>query len=956
MTILHSADADAVAAYDATRQAYETTISITSGKRYAFGVVALVAEVGGTCIFKINGVQKEGVTTYADNLANLTSSYFEDGDCWTADQTGSVTFRVEISAGVWGLHGVIVREADTISAVVEDQGTGTHCYPLACVYGGERYQIHCEMYTGLKYLSKDGVNQGQIFATTSLRNDKYHYGCAIVPLTTGILALEVGHNGPQIRAKYLPGGAIGSASAERTIGGAASVLTYCQAVADSSNNVYIITRGSDDSGNGNVICYKLTNATSLVASAASYTVDVVTTSTSFSYPRHVSIYESGGVPVICVALAGGGAGVFTTAGAALFAPTMGTYGEWYTLNGTDATVNNALGTEVSPRFSGGVLTALPSANGLRLFGADITGLAVRYLPEAALFKVTQFPVDGGQNAKAAVFFPRMFGRGDQNTYGSCGLRFCIQYEGNTQLLSPYDFQGPQRWLQNPPDPNSHRVGACLRWLDDDPTTDEAIFWITDRGTRAATNEYGEATPLYYDWGGTKIRRFRVENPLTAPVFTLQETTDCGTLPGAFITAVAGETNKAIYQTGENELHETHRQSLRVLLSDPGGASVEEVSTISGDWTKYKTITVSHANIDEDLSYYPLVVKFASDADIGAAAHATGQNIRFTLTDGTLLNYKRRSFAVSTGQATGVFVVMVPTLSGSADTTIRIYYDNSAASDGQATAQQMWDSAHYLVHSNDQDPSGSAPQMTDETWRGFNGTSAGSMTSGDSVTGVLGNALDIDATDDVISYGTTETTADKISESYAYSIEVWVKNNANNLTRDAVIFSRGDLTTGAPCDTVWRDEVGVGGNNLYSFMPRFGSTTLRTEMADGSANTSGVWDYVAFTVRGDPASGVKGYKNGALSGTPTTNGDSDKKLASETSKALTIGKDGTTTTRLWDGQIDELRISLCARSAAWLKFTYANIANAGNELTFGAEQEVGGGGGSVAPVLLAIGVI
>lgn len=941
MGLLHSADQADVIAYDATQQAYETTITLVSGKRYAFGVVALTA-ASGTVTFSIGGVSKATRNVDPNNLANRSTDYYEDGNCWEADTSGSVTFRAEITSGTWDLEGVVIREADAESGVVEDQGAGTHCYPLACVYDGDRYQIHAEMYTGLRTLSINGVYEGVLFGGSNPggANNRYHYGIALVPLSTGILAVAAPHSSSQIRVQYLPGGVLASASTTRLVGGASSVLTYCQCVADASDNVYIATRGRDDGSGTGALIYKITNATDLVANDVTYTVDTVMTSLT-TYPRSIAIQTSGGVPVICTTWAGGsGSGTFSDAWAALFAPTIGTHGEWYTLGGTDATVQTALGTVASPRFNSTMVSDEVEDGGLRLFGALINNVNVQYLPEAALFECTRFPVLDTTTAKGRLFVPRVLSLGSQDGYGAAAIQYQINDEDALPKISPNDFQEPHRWMKNPPDPNSHRIGACLRWLDDDPTTNEAILWLTDRGTRLHTNQYGETSELYYDWGGTTIRRFRIANPMTAPVFTLNsshENPGSG-LPAAFITAVAGETNKAIYQTADNELHQTHRQSTRVLLDDGGGANTEVVESLDSAWTTYKTITVDSTNIDANLTYYPLLVKFSSDTDIGAIAASNGHNIRFTKADGTtLLNYKRRSFSITGGAATGVFLVMTD-LASTPDTVIRIYYDNSGAADGEATAQKIGDSAHYIIASLDQDPSGSAPQITDDTWRGNNGTSAGSMTDTDSVAGILGNALDFDGSNDEINFGNTETSPDKIGRSHALTIESWVMNNTSQLTGDGIIFSRGNLSTTSTCHAVWRDDVGVAGNNLYSFLPRAGSTTIRAEMAPDSANAADVWDYVAFSYRGDATDGIKGYLNGVQSG-PSYTMTGGTRTLNDNDPALDVklGRDGTATNRYWDGKQDEFRLSLTDRSAAWLKFTYHNISSVDNELTFGAEQ-------------------
>ena len=52
---------------------------------------------------------------------------------------------------------------------------------------------------------------------------------------------------------------------------------------------------------------------------------------------------------------------------------------------------------------------------------------------------------------------------------------------------------------------------------------------------------------------------------------------------------------------------------------------------------------------------------------------------------------------------------------------------------------------------DQNPGGAPPQLTDQTATGNDGTSGGSMTAGDEVAGILGNAWDFDGTDDYVDF-------------------------------------------------------------------------------------------------------------------------------------------------------------------------------------------------------------
>ena len=60
-----------------------------------------------------------------------------------------------------------------------------------------------------------------------------------------------------------------------------------------------------------------------------------------------------------------------------------------------------------------------------------------------------------------------------------------------------------------------------------------------------------------------------------------------------------------------------------------GSTSRTITTPLAGWAYRKAITISNANVDADLTNFPLFVKINADADIGAGALANGYDIRFT---------------------------------------------------------------------------------------------------------------------------------------------------------------------------------------------------------------------------------------------------------------------------------------------------------------------------------------
>lgn len=172
--------------------------------------------------------------------------------------------------------------------------------------------------------------------------------------------------------------------------------------------------------------------------------------------------------------------------------------------------------------------------------------------------------------------------------------------------------------------------------------------------------------------------------------------------------------------------------------------------------------------------------------------------------------------------------------------------------------------HEAVWAMDEDPSGSAPQITDRTGNGCNGTSSGSMTSGDVVTGQVGDALDFDGTDDAL---TIATASNPLAGHTDVSFSVWLNIDAahtGGLNRTVSCGVDDDFDLGAN----WSGSTlaGVANGHMGWYIRNTGGW-----FDIGALSARGNWDLVTVTAN---ASGLKGYINGTqtyTSGTALTNG-------------------------------------------------------------------------------------
>ncbi|MDQ5951759.1 MAG: hypothetical protein QG639_1040 [Patescibacteria group bacterium] len=117
------------------------------------------------------------------------------------------------------------------------------------------------------------------------------------------------------------------------------------------------------------------------------------------------------------------------------------------------------------------------------------------------------------------------------------------------------------------------------------------------------------------------------------------------------------------------------------------SSTGQISTAQGQnwyntaWKYRKTITIDNTKVSgsSDLSNFPVLVKL-NDGDLSSNAQADGDDILFTNAAGTKLSHEIETYANSTGELSAW--VLVPTLAGASDTTLYMYYGNSAATNQQ----------------------------------------------------------------------------------------------------------------------------------------------------------------------------------------------------------------------------------------------------------------------------------
>jgi len=339
-----------------------------------------------------------------------------------------------------------------------------------------------------------------------------------------------------------------------------------------------------------------------------------------------------------------------------------------------------------------------------------------------------------------------------------------------------------------------------------------------------------------------------------------------------------------------------------------------------DWQYRKKITIDNTKVSgtSDLTNFPILIN-GTDLDWrhtgsgGNVGQTDGGDILFTSSDGTTrLDHEIEKYTSTNGEI--IAWVRIPTLSYNSDTDIYMYYGNASVAD-QWNIAGTWDTGLKGVWHLNEDPSGTAPQMKDATSNNNDGTSNGSMTSGDQVDAKIGKGIEIDGSNDWINV----PNASSINlTGTAFTLSAWVKSTVNQNDDTGIIIKGTNL---------YEIHLGVQGSDV-------GNTRVYT---NSSAYLSGptvlsqdTWYYLVGIYNG---STLKLYLNANEDASTNKSGN----IRSTASNALVIGRRAIGDNRFFQGVIDEARIANVARSTDWITTEYNNQNSPSTFYSVGSED-------------------
>ena len=356
---------------------------------------------------------------------------------------------------------------------------------------------------------------------------------------------------------------------------------------------------------------------------------------------------------------------------------------------------------------------------------------------------------------------------------------------------------------------------------------------------------------------------------------------------------------------------------------PGGFRAEvsvSAEPQSNAFSFRRAIVIDHTKVpNTDQNNFPVLISgsysyLASVANGGKVQNPSGFDIIFT-TDpaGTgKLSHEIESYDPVTGTIN--FWVRVPVLSHTNDTVIYMQYGNVAVTASQEDITGVWDGNFKAVwHLK-----GSPLSGADSTANAFNGNVLGPSATPGEIDGA-GNFSGASQYIDIGNLGARPT---------AGTISMWVK--APVLANFPDAFTTGPLGGAACGNAAIRFELHADG--YFGANTGADNATCAVNFAGPAFTNSftpNIWHFAVVTWDSS-ANAESVYYDGSNSQTITNS------LFPSGFGAVKIGV-GWDTSRYWNGQIDEVRMSNTARSADWIAAEYRNQTSPATFYSIGNEN-------------------
>lgn len=359
-----------------------------------------------------------------------------------------------------------------------------------------------------------------------------------------------------------------------------------------------------------------------------------------------------------------------------------------------------------------------------------------------------------------------------------------------------------------------------------------------------------------------------------------------------------------------------------------GAALDRAAAADdySQWPKtdslYLNTTPDGANVTGTVLHFPLLVRLDGTHFNFAQAKGKGQDIRFSKADGTHLRYQVDRWDSAHAMAE-IWVLMDTVYGNKADQLLRMHWGNNAAADSSRGDAVFKASDGFVAawHLGLAGGAGDAPRPNSVAG-GFDATPT-YFDGGETTAGMIGLADSLDGNGQQGDYFDVGVGYQDFTSGFTYSVWVY-PTAADNYSRLL------DLGNGP------RDEIVVqrnGTSNGISFLNYNGTTAGKTVTVDNAFPVN-QWQYFTFTVSGSTA---KIYRNGALVGSD----DLGNTISNAVRPYNYLGHSDWSGNAFFQGILDEPVLASAARSADWIKLSYASQSRQPTLISYAA---------SVPPVL------
>ncbi len=325
------------------------------------------------------------------------------------------------------------------------------------------------------------------------------------------------------------------------------------------------------------------------------------------------------------------------------------------------------------------------------------------------------------------------------------------------------------------------------------------------------------------------------------------------------------------------------------------------------WGFSRNITINTSGITTtNCVGFPMLVRLTSSTFDFNQARDSGQDIRFSKSNGVRLPYQIERW--NKGSSLAEIWVKVDTVYGNNSTQyIKMYWGKSGVS-SKSHGTDVFDTANGFVgvwHMSD--ASGSA---NDQTSNALNGTAAGGITY--SQTGNIGLANGFDGDGDYFNHGNNaKLQMDALDN---ITISAWVKRSGDNVnfTAEEGIAGKFEWSSGNYREYCLFNNASTG----FKFsVSTDGTSTNETSLASSIIPTNGTWYYVTGMM---DATNMYIFTDGVQR-------DSVAKtvIYGSTNANFQIGlmDDNGGARQYFNGTIDEVRVEKTNRSADWIRLCY-----------------------------------